>query len=336
MRLRKFVIVRLLMTIPTILLLATIVFFIMHVLPGDPVTSLMGSTAGTQEQIEIIKHSLGLDRPIHVQYLEYMSNLLRADLGYSFTRTRPVIREILDVFPATLELTLCSLFLSIPLGIYLGIVAAKRKGGIGDHIIRLESLIIWCIPVFWLGMLLQVFFVLYFPMVPIASRLGARIFLDRITGFYLVDSILTGNTIAFVDSLKHLCLPVFTLGMILTAPITRLTRANIIEVLGEEYINYARLKGCTEKIIFRKHALPNALIPILTYAGIQTAMLMGGAILTETTFSWPGLGRLMLWAVLVRDFNLIQGCVVFWALIISLINLIVDILYAIVDPRVRY
>jgi peptide/nickel transport system permease protein len=222
------------------------------------------------------------------------------------------------------------------LGIYLGIAAAKREGGAVDASIRISAVTIWCIPIFWLGIMLQVFIVLYAPIIPLSGRLSARIILDKITGLYILDSILTRNMVAFVDSLKHLILPVFTLGITMAASLTRLARANIIEVLGEEYIRVARLKGCSEKIVFQKHALPNALIPILTYAGLQTAMLMGGAILTETTFSWPGLGRLILFAVSYRDFTLIQGCVVFWALIISLFNFIIDIFYAIIDPRVRY
>jgi peptide/nickel transport system permease protein len=336
MRVSEFLIIRLIMTIPTILLLASVVFFVMHVVPGDPVVSLMGSKPGTEEQIEVIRHSLGLDRPLHVQYLSYMSDLLKGDLGHSFTRGRPVIMEILAVFPATLELTLWSSLVSIPLGVYLGIVAAKREKKIMGHIIRLDALIRWCIPIFWFGTVLQILCVLYFPILPVYGRLDPRIILERITGLHLLDSIFTGNKEAFIDSLKHLVIPVFALGTTLAAPITRMARANIIDVMGEEYIKTARLKGLPEKRVFGKHALPNALIPILTYTGLQTAMLMGGAILTETTFSWPGLGRLMLWSVSIRDFNLIQGCAVFWALLISIINFIVDILYAIIDPRVRY
>jgi len=336
MRLREYFMIRLAMVIPTMLLIATVVFLIMHVIPGDPVVSLMGARAGSEKQIEIIRHSLGLDRPVYEQYLSYMGNLVRGDLGDSLVRKRPVISEILTSFPATVELTLFSMLISIPLGIYLGMVAAKRKGGKVDGIIRIGALATWCTPVFWIGIMLQIFVVLYAPMFPLSGRLSGRIILDRITGLNLLDSILTGNIVALVDSLKHLILPVFTLGTAMAASLTRLSRANIIDVLGEEYIKTSRLKGSPEKIVFQKHALPNALIPILTYAGLQTAMLMGGAILTETTFSWPGLGRLLFFAVEYRDFNLIQGCVVFFGLIVCLVNLLVDIIYAIVDPRVRF
>jgi len=336
MRLREFIITRLLMTIPTVLLLATIVFIVMRVMPGDPVVSLMGSKVGSEEQIEIIRHALGLDRPLHIQYTEYIFNLVRGDLGYSMVRSNPVLEEILTHLPATLELTLWSMALAIPLGVYLGTVAAKRQGGKIDSVIRIGALVRWCIPVFWLGIMLQIVAVLYIPFFPLSGRLSAQITLNKITGLYVLDSILTGNTAAFIDSVKHLLLPVFTLGTTMAASLARLSRANVIEVLGEEYIKVTRLKGCPEKTIIQKHALPNALIPILTYAGLQIAMLMGGAMLTETTFSWPGLGRLLLFAIGYRDFTLIQGCIVFWALIIGLVNLIVDILYAIIDPRVRY
>jgi len=333
---RKYILIRLLMIIPTIFLLVTMVFFVMRVVPGDPVVSLMGARAGSEEQIEIIRHNLGLDKPIYIQYLIYMSNLIKGDFGYSLVRNSPVIKEILNCFPATFELTFWSMLFATLIGIYLGIISAKREGGIVDSIIRIVMLVRWCIPVFWLGIMLQVFIVLYAPFFPISGRLSPRIFLDKITGLYLIDSILAGDFVVFFDSIKHLIVPVFTLGTTMAASLGRLARANIIEVLGEEYIRTAKLKGCPEKIIFQKHALPNALIPILTYAGLQTAMLMGGAILTETTFSWPGLGRLMIFAIGYRDFNLIQGCVVFWALIISLMNFIVDILYAVIDPRVRF
>ena len=336
MDLRKFILVRFLAIIPTLFLLATIVFVVMHVIPGDPVESIMGSTAITQEQIDIIRHTLGLDKPIYIQYLDYMGNLLKGDFGYSFVRSRPVIEEILYNFPATIELTIFSMLLAIPLGVLLGIAAAKRKGKKVDLIIRFGAITIWCFPIFWLGLMFQIFIVFYFPSIPIFGRIGSRIVLERITGFTIIDSIMTNNIEALFDSLKHLILPVFTLGISMAASLTRVSRTNLIAVLDEDFIKVVRLKGSSEKVVFNKHVLPNALIPILTYAGLQLAMLMGGAILTETTFSWPGLGRLLLFAVSYRDFNLIQGCVVFWAIIIISINLVVDIFYAIIDPRVRY
>lgn len=336
MRLRDFVVIRALTVIPMILLLFTMVFVIMRIIPGDPIISIMGTRAGSEKQIEIMRHALGLDKPLHIQYLEYLGNLLRGDFGRSFLRQRPVIDDLLLCFPATLELTLWSMLLAIPLGIYLGIASAKREGSGVDAAIRIGVLIRWCMPIFWLGVLLQIIVVLYAPILPLSGRLSPTITLDRITGLYSLDSILTGNTVAFVDSLKHLILPVVTLGTTMGASLARLARVSITEVLDEEYIKVVRLKGCPENKVFNKHVLPNALIPILTYAGLQTAMLMGGAVLTETVFSWPGLGKLMLVAVQYRDFNLIQGCTVFFALIVGSINLIIDALYVMLDPRVRY
>jgi peptide/nickel transport system permease protein len=325
------------LTIPMVLLLATIVFFVMRVIPGDPVVTLMGARAGSEEQIEVIRHTLGLDRPLYVQYVSYISSLITGDFGYSLSRgASPVLSELLTYFPATLELALWSIALAIPLGIGLAIIAARRHGSRIDATIRFGALVRWCMPVFWLGTMLQILVVLYVPMLPLSGRLSPAMNLDRITGLYVLDSILTMNIDALVDSLKHLILPVLTLGTIMAASLTRFARANLLEELSEEYVTVARLKGCSEKQIFRKHVLPNALIPILTYGGLQTAAVIGGSVLTETVFSWPGLGRLMLFAVGYRDFNLIQGCIVFYALMTGAINLIVDVLYAVVDPRVRY
>lgn len=335
MKLRRFILVRFLLTIPMTLLLLTLVFVITHVVPGDPVTVLMGEK-GSQEYIQELRHKLGLDKPLYVQYLDYIGNLLRGDLGYSLVRQRPVIDELLAYFPATLELTICAMAVGFPLGLYLGTTAAKNQGTKADIAIRIGALIRWCMPVFWIGILLQIVVVLYIPTLPIAGRISSGMTLHKITGLYLIDSILTGNIVTFVDSLKHLILPAFILGTMMASSLARISRANIIGVLGEEYIRIARLKGCSEKRVFQKHALPNALIPIFTYAGLQFSMLLVGAIMTETVFSWPGLGRLMISAVGYRDFNLIQGCVVFFALITGLVNLVVDVSYAIIDPRVRY
>ena len=336
MRIRDFVLIRALMMLPMVLVLVTIVFLVMRVVPGDPVVALMGARAGSEQQINIIRHSLGLDKPLYIQYFEYMGNLLRGDFGYSLVRQRPVIEELLSYFPATLELTIWSALLGIPSGVYLGICAARREGGKIDTLITTGALVRWCIPIFWLGTILQVLVVQYAPVLPLSDRISPQITLTRITGLYLVDSIITGNVTAFFDTLRHLLLPVVTLGTTTTASVATIARANLVEVQGEEYVKIARLKGCTENQVFRKHILPNALIPILTYAGLEVAILMQGAVLTETVFSWPGLGRLLLFAVGFRDFNLIQGSVVFFALIMGLVNLLVDISYALVDPRVRY
>jgi len=336
MRLRTFILLRLLLTIPMILILVTVVFSIMRILPGDPVLAVIGSRNASEQQIEALRHQLGLDKPLYLQYLGYIGGLFRGDFGYSMVRLDPVTTELAIALPATIELTFWSMLLAIPLGIYSGVVAAKHVGGKIDASIRIGSLVRWCVPVFWFGLVLQILVVQYGLPFPIAGQASSRMIgVPDVTGLYVVDAVLGRNPQALADAFLHLLLPVLTLGTTMAASITQIARTNIIGVLGEDYIKVASLKGCTDERVFQKHALPNALIPILTYTGLQVAVLLQGAILTETVFSWPGLGRLLIVAVGYRDFNLIQGCVIFFALVVSVANLIVDISYAMVDPRVR-
>jgi peptide/nickel transport system permease protein len=337
MRLRTFILLRLLLTIPMVLLLVTVVFAIMRILPGDPVLAVLGSRAGSEQQIEAFRHQLGLDKPLYIQYLEYVGNLLRGNFGYSMVRQDPVSSELGDHLPATVELTFWSMLLAIPLGIYSGVFAARKAGGKVDASIRIGALVRWCVPVFWFGLVLQILVVQFNLPLPIAGQASPRIAsVPHVTGLYTVDAILAGDLRALVDAFAHLVLPVVSLGTTMAASITKIARTNVVDVLGEEYIRVASLKGCSDERVFQKHALPNALIPILTYTGLQVAVLLQGAILTETVFAWPGLGRLLIDAVAFRDFNLIQGCVVLFALVVSIANLIVDISYAVVDPRVRF
>jgi ABC-type dipeptide/oligopeptide/nickel transport system permease component len=251
-------------------------------------------------------------------------------------RQDPVTTELAIAIPATIELTFWSMLLAIPLGIYSGVFAAK-KGGKIDASIRIGALIRWCIPIFWFGLILQILVVQFNLPLPIAGQASSRIFsVPHVTGLYVVDAILAQDPQALLDAFTHLLLPVLTLGTTMAASITQISRTSVVDVLGEEYIKIASLKGLTDEQVFQKHALRNALIPILTYTGLQVAILLTGAILTETVFSWPGLGRLLIDAVGYRDFNLIQGCIVLFAIVVSIANLIVDISYAIVDPRVRF
>ncbi len=336
MRLRTYILTRLLLTIPMILILVTVVFIIMRVLPGDPVTALLGGKGGSEEQIILLRHELGLDKPVYIQYLEYMGNLVRGDFGYSLVRQDSVVTELATYLPATLELTFCAALLAIPTGVYCGVFAARHAGGKMDASIRIGALVRWCIPVFWFGLALQILVVQTGVALPISGQTSQMEGATRVTGMYVIDAILSRDPRALGDALLHLVLPVVTLGTTMAASLTKIARTNVVDVLGEEYIKVASLKGCSEDQVFQKHALPNALIPILTYTGLQVAILLQGAVLTESVFSWPGVGRLLLFAVGYRDFNLIQGCVVLFALLVSAANLIVDISYAIVDPRVRF
>jgi dipeptide transport system permease protein len=265
-----------------------------------------------------------------------MANLMRGDLGYSLVRQDSVVTELATYLPATLELTFCSALLAILVGVYCGVFAARHAGGKLDASIRIGALVRWCIPVFWFGLALQILVVQTGVALPISGQTSQMEGVARVTGMYVIDAILAGDPSALADALLHLVLPVVTLGTTMAASLTKISRTNVVDVLGEEYIKVASLKGCSEDQVFQKHALPNALIPILTYTGLQVAILLQGAVLTESVFSWPGVGRLLLFGVGYRDFNLIQGCVVLFALLVSAANLIVDICYAIVDPRVRF
>jgi peptide/nickel transport system permease protein len=336
MRLRTFILLRVLLTIPMVLILVTVVFGIMRILPGDPVLAVLGSRQATQQQIDLLRHQLGLDKPLYLQYIDYISGLLTGNLGYSMVRQDQVTTELAIHLPATVELTFWSMLLAIPLGIYSGVFAAK-KGGKTDASIRIGALVRWCIPVFWFGLVLQILVVQFNLPLPIAGQASPRIVgVPEITGLYVIDALLAHDSQALFDAFTHLLLPVLTLGTTMAASITQISRTNVVDVLGEEYIKIAGLKGLSDEQVFQKHALPNALIPILTYTGLQVAILLTGAILTETVFSWPGLGRLLVDAVGYRDFNLIQGCIVLFAIVVSVANLVVDISYAIVDPRVRF
>jgi peptide/nickel transport system permease protein len=336
MRLRTFILLRVLLTIPMVLILVTVVFGIMRVLPGDPVLAVLGSRQATQQQIDALRHQLGLDKSLYLQYIEYIGGLFTGNMGYSMVRQDQVTTELAIHLPATIELTFWSMLLAIPFGIYTGIFAAK-KGGKTDASIRIAALVRWCIPVFWFGLVLQILVVQFNLPLPIAGQASPRIVgVPEITGLYVVDAVLAHDPRALLDAFTHLLLPVLTLGTTMAASITQISRTNVVDVLGEEYIKIAGLKGLSDEQVFQKHALPNALIPILTYTGLQVAILLTGAILTETVFSWPGLGRLLVDAVGYRDFNLIQGCIVLFAIVVSVANLVVDISYAIVDPRVRF
>jgi peptide/nickel transport system permease protein len=305
-------------------------------MPGDPVTALLGLGNASPEYIEEMRENLGLNDPLTTQYIRYLQNILKLDFGVSMASRRAVWLEIAGALPATLELVTISMGFALVSGIYLGLIAARRKGSAIDNSITLFSLIRWCIPVFWIGLILQLLFAVLIPIFPVTGRIDPTISFTRITGSYILDSIFSANIPAFTSSIMHLVLPVLTLSTMMGAQLAIICRANLIQVADDEFVRTARLKGCSEKHIFRKHVLPNALIPILTYAGAQFAMLAGGLVLTEQVFSWPGLGRVLVDAIYTRDFQVVQGCMIFIGIFVSFINIGVDIIYSILDPRVRY
>lgn len=333
--LRVYIVRRVLLAIPMILLLLSIVFLIMRV-AGDPVSAILGGHA-PQEQIEQIREQLGLNRPLFIQFGDYLWQLLHGNLGQSLIwGQRPVLAEIWDRFPATLELSIYAFLISIAIGIFTGTIAATNRNKSVDHVFRLYGIITYSLFIPWIGIMLQLVFGVYLGLLPIGGRIGTLMEPKTVTGLYLLDSLLTFDLDSLVSALKHLILPTVTLGVYLSGIFTRLTRTNLMEVLEKDFIKAARARGLSEKIVIYKHGLKNAFIPILTMMGLQFALLLVGAVLTEITFSWPGMGTLLFERVTYRDFTTVQGIIVFFALIVVTVNLMVDIIYAYIDPRIRY
>ncbi|MGO9308618.1 MAG: ABC transporter permease [Spirochaetia bacterium] len=335
--LASYVLTRLLLAIPMIFIMLTVVFVVLRVMPGDPVSAMLGDRAPLRV-IEQKKQELGLNKPITLQYLDYLGKLARLDLGDSMIFKQRVSQSIVEKLPATIELTLFGLLVSLALGIPLGASAARRRRSSGDFGIRLYANVVYCIPVFWMGLLLQLFFGVWLGWFPISGRTSPRVEVSAFsrTGFYIVDTLRIGNIGAFGDVMWHLVLPAFTLGIVLSGIFVRLTRANMLDVLKSDYILAARARGVPERRVVYNHGLRNALISIVTMLGLQFSLLLAGAILTESTFSWPGMGRLLLERIYLRDYPTIQGVIVVYTLIVSAMSLLVDLLYAAIDPRVKY
>lgn len=342
MGLRSYIATRALLTIPMIMLLLTFVFLIVRVLPGDPVL-LHFERRASPEAMERMRHSLGLDKPLPVQYFEYLVGLLHGDLGKSMQDFSPVAQQIFSAFPATLELTIYSMMVAVGLGILLGVRASRSYDSLQDHSIRVFGIVTYAIPIFFLGMIFQIVFGIvlhWFPtggrtypgMEPVGLNVGN---LHISTGLYTIDSLLEGNILKFVQALRYLFLPSLTLGLVLCGIFVRLTRSNMLETLRLDFVTAARARGLRDRAVIYGYAFRNAFLPILTMMGLQFAVLLGGAILTETTFSWPGLGRYLVDRINFRDYTAIQGAVVFFGLLVALVSLVVDILYAYLDPRIR-
>jgi len=335
---RSYILTRVVLTIPMVLILVSVIFFVMRVIPGDPVTSQLGPR-GSPEVKERMREQLGLNEPILVQYVTYLGRVLRLDLGESLVfGNRPIIDELGERLPATLELTLPAMVFAVGFGILSGAFAAKnRKKGV-DYGLRLFSIASYSIPVFWLGLLFQVIFGVVFDVTPIAGRMDPiiNVTLERSTNLLTVDALLTGNWEALKSALHHLILPSATLGLVLTGVFVRISRINIIESLVEDYIIAGRARGIKERILVYKHALSNALIPIVTLIGLQFSVLIAGAVLTETTFSWPGMGSYLVERIGQRDYTAVQGVILVFAMSVTVISLLTDIVYAFIDPRVRY
>ena len=334
--LRRYIIVRVLLTIPMLLILVSLVFIVLRVLPGDPAVAILREGA-SEEQLAAFRAAVGLDRPLQVQYFDFIAGILRFDFGISMTRDVPVAQEIKTFFPATVELALTSMLVTAMVGIFSGAYAAQHRKSSADYTIRVLSIILYSLPIFWLGLMLQMFFGANLGWLPVSGRLDPGMTPSHIiTGMYTVDAILTGNWVLLKDALRHLILPSITLGLVLAGIFTRLTRANMLDVLEQDFITAGRARGLRERVLVYRHGLRNAFIPIVTLLGLQFALLLAGAILTETTFSWPGMGRLVVDRIYDRDFTTVQGAILFFALLVAGTSLVVDILYGFLDPRIRY
>jgi peptide/nickel transport system permease protein len=323
-----------LLLIPILIGLSLLVFVWIRALPGGPAQALLGERADA-ESIEQIREQYGLDQPVHVQYWEYVKTTVSGDLGTSVTTRRPVVDELEERFPATIELTIAALIFATALGIPLGFVAAKKYGTATDHASLLVSLIGISIPVFFLAILLKYIFAVKLGWLPTVGRIDARTDLEHPTNFYTVDALLAGDLPAFWDVVKHLILPAIALGSIPLAITARITRASVLDVQNEDYVRTARAKGLPPRIVDQRHIFKNALLPIVTIIGLQAGLLLSGAVLTETVFAFPGMGTWLVDAIKQRNYPVLQGGILFVALIFVLINMLVDISYAYINPRIR-
>jgi peptide/nickel transport system permease protein len=321
--------------IPVLLGVSIVVFFMVRAIPGDPAQILLGQQA-SQEQVQQVRENMGLDKPIFVQYGLFLKDAIRGDLGDSIVTGRPVTTELMVRLPATFELAAFAMLIAILVGVPVGVISAVRQYSLLDKTTSVLALTGISMPIFWLAMILVVIFGVNLELLPFPGRLDPTTGITAITGLVLVDSLLTLNFAGFWDGLLHLIMPALALGTIPMAVIMRMTRSSMLEVMHEDYVRTARAKGVVPWRVVSKHALRNAMLPTITVIGLQVGLLMGGAIITETIFSWPGIGLYAYNSIITRDYASIQGVVLYGALLFVLVNLIVDVLYAILDPRVRY
>ncbi|MDR3471473.1 MAG: ABC transporter permease subunit [Devosia sp.] len=331
----RFILNRLVLVVPTFLGISILSFAFIRLLPGDPIDVLAGERSMSAERRALLIHQYGLDRPILQQYFDYLWRALHGDLGTSLTTSHPITGEFLTLFPATVELTVCATILATVLGVLFGMLAATRRGKWLDQLTMGAALVGYSMPIFWWGLLLIIVFAVGLHWVPVSGRISLDYYFKPVTGFMLIDSLLSGQKGAFTSAVQHLILPTIVLGTIPLAVIARQTRSAMLEVLGEDYVRTARSKGLSNARVTGIHAFRNALIPVVTTIGLQVGTLLAGAILTETIFSWPGIGKWMIDAIGHRDYTVVQGGLLLIAIIVTLVNLVVDVLYALINPRIR-
>ena len=326
---------KLALIVPTFIGISICAFAFVRLLPGDPILAMAGEHGVTPERYEQLREQFGYNLPIWQQYLNYLWDVVRGDFGISLGTKRPILTDFGTLFPATLELALVAMILAILIGIPAGIFSAIKRGSILDQATMGVALTGYSMPIFWWGLLLIIFFSGYLGWTPVSGRIGLQYFFKPVTGFMLIDSLISGRPGAFTSAVSHLILPSIVLATIPLAVIARQTRSAMLEVLGEDYVRTARAKGLAPRRVIGLHAFRNALIPVVTTIGLQVGTLMAGAILTETIFSWPGIGKWMIDAIGKRDYVVVQSGLLLIALLVMAVNLIVDVLYAVINPRIR-
>ena len=325
---------RIIGAIPVLIGMSFLVFFLMQLAPGDPVTLLLGEDAEPHE-IEEVTREWGLDQPIIVQYWQFVSKAVQGDFGESMRYGEPVLELVVERLPATVELALASLLVAIIIALPIGVYSAIKHNSLWDHSGMTLALVGLSVPNFWLGIMLIFFLGGQWNLFPVAGRLTYGVDVTPVTQLMLVDALIAGDLAAFWDAFKHILLPAVTLGTSFAAIITRISRSSVLEVIRQDYITTARAKGLSERTVIWKHTLRNALITIITILGLQLGALLSGSVITETVFSWPGIGSLLIQAITTRDYKLAQGVILFFAMVYFFINLTVDLLYTWVDPRIR-
>jgi len=332
----RFTLTRIGLVIPTFVGITVMAFFLIRLVPGDPIETMAGERGVDPVRHEQLRREFGFDQPLLVQYDRYVMRVLHGDLGRSMITHESVLSEFAALFPATVELALCAMLLALIIGLPAGIVAAVRRNSIFDHGVMGAALTGYSMPIFWWGLLLIMLFSVELDLTPVSGRIAVQYYIEPVTGFLLVDTLLEGDRDAFVSALSHLVLPAIVLGTVPLAVIARMTRSAMLEVLGEDYIRTARAKGLPAYRVICIHALRNALIPIITVIGLQVGVLLTGAILTETIFSWPGVGKWLIEAINRRDYPVLQGGMLLIGAVVMAVNLAVDLTYGLINPRIRH
>jgi dipeptide transport system permease protein len=332
----RFILTRLSLVIPTFFGMTLLAFFLIRLVPGDPIETMAGERGIDAARHAKLVQEYGFDKPVLVQYGIYIARVLHGDLGKSIITQAPVVSEFGALFPATIELAVCAIVFALLLGIPAGIVAAVKRNSVFDHGVMATSLTGYSMPIFWWGLLLILLFSVQLGWTPVSGRLAVQYYIEPKTGFLLIDALMSDEKGAFLSALKHLVLPAIVLGTNPLAVIARMTRSAMLEVLGEDYIRTARAKGLPPLRVIGVHALRNALIPVITVIGLQVGVLFTGAILTETIFSWPGVGKWLIDAIFRRDYPVLQGGALLLGVVVMAVNLLVDLTYGLINPRIRH